>query len=533
MKTIKQYIKDSAAAKGERDVGSQEYSDYVTDLTPGQAIKKKDAKKADSETKKTDALKIHRATRLDDASDPEITQANAQYKRAKENLRKQHIQTVADIRANKIGEEVEDAYDYKAKKGAIAAPGSGSIAKAKKAKSSDVNKSIEQQMADARKEEVEWVELDPTDYQLEYEDEEVDEAVDTWHPDPEKDRKSTSMKHTAKAVAHHARKEKPPTVAAKKVTPAQIQDILAKQRARKAAAAAAQREEVEEDSSYSERISEPVPAGNLSGARGTSKVEAKKNRKYRQVTPGQVRDYEKLTVNRMFQSYEDVEMEDAPANHTGPAIANWDPLLGGNKAPKVYVRKRRKIDARTKDYRETVKRTQARRDASMARETEKKLNMFGVQSNPFKEETEMKNKKYLTTKEGSIESAVLRSLNTEAPLNPNHARPTLTLPKKYLASREGSLERAVTETMTERDISGEMRFDIKRLTGPQFRTKYRMTKQQAMTPGGGITHKGGRAVLRPRHEEVEEIDENGNHPPKDHISINYLDNLKIPRKKRW
>ena len=43
MKTIKQYIKDSAAAKGERDVGSQAYSDYVTDLTPGQGIKKKDA----------------------------------------------------------------------------------------------------------------------------------------------------------------------------------------------------------------------------------------------------------------------------------------------------------------------------------------------------------------------------------------------------------------------------------------------------------------------------------------------------------
>ena len=39
--------------------------------------------------------------------------------------------------------------------GAIVAPGSGSIAKPKKAKSSDVNKSIEQQMADARKEEVE------------------------------------------------------------------------------------------------------------------------------------------------------------------------------------------------------------------------------------------------------------------------------------------------------------------------------------------------------------------------------------------
>jgi len=51
-------------------------------------------------------------------------------------------------------EEVEDAFDYKAKKGAIAAPGSGSIAKAKKAKASDVTKSIEQQMKDALKEHI-------------------------------------------------------------------------------------------------------------------------------------------------------------------------------------------------------------------------------------------------------------------------------------------------------------------------------------------------------------------------------------------
>ena len=66
--------------------------------------------------------------------------------------------TVLYYRKNKkiTVEEVEDAYDYKAKKGAIAAPGSGSIAKAKKAKASDVTKSIEQQMADARKESVEF-----------------------------------------------------------------------------------------------------------------------------------------------------------------------------------------------------------------------------------------------------------------------------------------------------------------------------------------------------------------------------------------
>ena len=61
-----------------------------------------------------------------------------------------------------------------------------------------------------------------------------DEALDTWHPDPEKDRKSTSMKHTAKAVAHHDAQKKKPVIdtrqAAKK-----IQDILRKQRERKAA----------------------------------------------------------------------------------------------------------------------------------------------------------------------------------------------------------------------------------------------------------------------------------------------------------
>ena len=451
MKTIKQFSESKAAEKGERDVGSKAYTDYVTDLTPG-AVTNTDAKKSDRETKKTNALKIHRATRLDDATDPEIVQANSEYQREKEQLRKQHIKNVANIRANKIGEEVEDEFDYKAKKGAIAAPGSGSIAKPRKAKASDANKSIEQQMADARKEG--WEELDPADVLIEYENEEVEEAT------------------------------------------------------------------------YSERISSDVPAGNVSGARGTSKV-----RKYRHVTPGQVRDYEKLTASRMFQAYEETDEvdEDAPANATGPAIANFDPLLSG---PKVYVRKRRKtrLDARSKDYREAVKRTQARRDAVAAREAEHKLNMFGVQGNPFKEETEMKNKKYLTTKEGSIESAVLTSLTTEAPVNPNHARPTLTLPNKYLTTKGDSLERAVTEVMTERDVSGEMRVDIKRLTGAQFRGKYRMTKAAAMTAGGGITHKGGRAVLRPRTEEVEEIDENGNHPPKKPYKLPRQ--LKDPKKEK-
>ena len=58
------------------------------------------------------------------------------------------------------------------------------------------------------------------------------------------------------------------------------------------------------------------------------------------------------------------------------------------------------------------------------------------------------NKKYLKTKEGSIEDAVLGALRVETPENPNSYRPTLTLPKnKYLETREGSLERAVEKAM--------------------------------------------------------------------------------------
>ena len=58
------------------------------------------------------------------------------------------------------------------------------------------------------------------------------------------------------------------------------------------------------------------------------------------------------------------------------------------------------------------------------------------------------NKKYLKTKEGSIEDAVLGALRVETPENPNSYRPTLTLPKKkYLETKEGSLERAVEKAM--------------------------------------------------------------------------------------
>ena len=260
------------------------------------------------------------------------------------------------------------------------------------------------------------------------------EELDTWHPDPEKDKKSTSYKHHVKQM-----KSEPKRAA---VTPQQILAILAKQKERQ------QKEEHDCNESHPGMTHKEWVEDQKIEATYTedsSKVKAKKSRKYRQVTPGQVRDYEKLSAARMFKAYEEKTDEDAPATSTG----------GVAKYPTILFKQRRKIDGRTKDYRETVTRLQARRDAVAARDLEQKLNMFGVQSNPFKEETEMENnKKYLKTKDGSIEEAVLKSLMTDTPVNPNDARPTLHLPKNYLANKEGSLEEVVTRVMTDDHVPG-------------------------------------------------------------------------------
>ena len=228
----------------------------------------------------------------------------------------------------------------------------------------------------------------------------------------------------------------------------------------------------------------------------------KKKRKYKITTPGQSREYERLSADRMFQAY-----EDAPNNSTGPAIANWDPPLG--KPAKVMYKKRRnlnmdtlnaadlRVDGRTKNYKEAVRRIKERQERLRERQTKSKLSQFGITENPFgkpvdeihspkdraatdaaidtwkkaggkttklkpgkpkgmdksrkkllkREEVEM-NKKYLKTKEGSIEDAVLGAMRLESPENPNSYRPTLTLPKnKYLETKEGSLERAVENAM--------------------------------------------------------------------------------------
>ena len=214
----------------------------------------------------------------------------------------------------------------------------------------------------------------------------------------------------------------------------------------------------------------------------------KKKRQFRNSTPGQSRDYEELSAHRMFKAYEDV-----PANHTGSAIANWDPPLG--KETKVTYRKKRreldmetlkaelKVDGRTKSYRETVRRIKERQEKMKEREAKSnnEVNPLALQAaNPFgnevdeihspkdraatdaavaawkkaggkmkklkpgqpkgmpksrkavvkmRKETVEMNKKYLKTRDGSIEDAVLTSLTTETPVNPNSFKPTLTLPK--------------------------------------------------------------------------------------------------------
>ena len=244
----------------------------------------------------------------------------------------------------------------------------------------------------------------------------------------------------------------------------------------------------------------------------------KKKRQYKQRTPGQDTDYDVLSATRMFKAYEDV-----PANHTGPAIANWDPVLG--KKTKIMYRKKLKeldmetlnaelkVDGRTKSYRETVRRIKERQEKRQERESNanNEVNPFALQAaNPFgkevdeavpmhtpkdraatdaavaawkkaggkmkklkpgqpkgmaksrkavvkmrKENIEMNNK-YLKTKEGSIENAVLTSLSTKAPINPNSLQPTLTLPKnRYLDTKEGSLEQAVVSALTtEKHVPG-------------------------------------------------------------------------------
>jgi len=94
---------------GERDVGSQAYTDYIKSLTPGEgdvAVTDKDAQKASVQTAKAAAEKKRQITRIDDAVDPEVASAKDTYKKERTDMKKLHILDVAKIKASKVGEEV-------------------------------------------------------------------------------------------------------------------------------------------------------------------------------------------------------------------------------------------------------------------------------------------------------------------------------------------------------------------------------------------------------------------------------------------
>ena len=154
----------------------------------------------------------------------------------------------------------------------------------------------------------------------------------------------------------------------------------------------------------------------------------------------------KITIKRK-RIYKE-EDGGVPANHTGAAVANWNPLLGGPKVRKRHV----ELDGRTKQFRNVVKRIKTRNAKSQERAIKKKFAMWGVTTNPFvKENTIMDESKYLKTKTGSIEDAVITSLNTSPNENPNNTRPILHLPKKkYLESKDNSLEQMAINALVEK-----------------------------------------------------------------------------------
>ena len=238
------------------------------------------------------------------------------------------------------------------------------------------------------------------------------------------------------------------------------------------------------------------------------KVINKKKRKFKLSTPGQVRDFEILVKNRRFQKYEEVtpKKEDAPANATGPAIANWDPLLGG-KRPKIFIKRKRKVsekvDGRSKAYRQTVKRIKERQVRKQQKEIEQRFSQFSQQANPFREETNMSNKKYLETKDNSLEAAVRQSVQTET-IRPHDDKPTLTLPKnRYLENKEDSVEYAAIKAIGETHKPGHVL--PRQLKDPK---KEKMVGTKSGTKV--VDRNDPKYKKHPEHESV--IPENDDHP---------------------
>ena len=104
--TVQKALK-RANEEDDRGVGSKGYTEYVRNLTPGEtAVKDPEAKKASSASKQASAEKKRQVTKIDDAVDPEVAAARANYKKGNQDMRKQHILDVAKIKASKVGEEI-------------------------------------------------------------------------------------------------------------------------------------------------------------------------------------------------------------------------------------------------------------------------------------------------------------------------------------------------------------------------------------------------------------------------------------------
>lgn len=121
--------------------------------------------------------------------------------------------------------------------------------------------------------------------------------------------------------------------------------------------------------------------------------------------------------SRRYILKETVTKEEAPANSVAGGGVDMAPNAKGTK---VFM-KRNKLDGRTKEYREASRRIKERQNKLHQREVEAKLSQFGISA--MESTTMENNNKYLETKPGSIEDAVLSALN------PNADKETLTLPK--------------------------------------------------------------------------------------------------------
>ena len=252
-------------------------------------------------------------------------------------------------------------------------------------------------------------------------------------------------------------------------------------------------------------------------------INKKKKRKFKVTTPGQIRDFEILVKNRKFQRYEDVtpQKEDAPANSVAGGGVDMAPNAGPRK-PKIFLKRKRlkdsKIDGRTKAYKQTVKRIKERQFRKQQKEVEQRFSQFAAQANPFREETDMSNKKYLETKDNSIEAAVRQSVESEV-LRPNDDKPTLTLPKnRYLDAKEEGLEYAAMKTMVE---AGPVRPGVAKPAAPPLPRQLKDPKKEKMVgtkSGTKVVDRGDPKYKNaPEHESVNY--ENNDHDEKDEVNV--------------